>query len=80
MGPCWLLEETSHAGDWLNAKYIHLFNPNTQTWVEAGQLLIDRLNCACTVLPSGEMFIAGGSSSLSGRLQIQKEVHTATLQ
>ena len=62
--------------DW-NPKYVHIFNPDTRKWTEAGQLLVARLRCACTVLPSGEMFITGGSSNSSG---FQKEVHIATLQ
>lgn len=65
-------------GDLVNEKYIHLFDPSTQTWVEAGQLLVDRHSCACAVLPTGEMFLAGGSSGPNRR--IQREVHIATLQ
>ena len=57
---------------------LHLFDFNTRLWVAGGRLLADRLRCACAVLPSGEMFITGGASRLSGRCQ--KEVHIATLQ
>jgi hypothetical protein len=64
--------------DLVNEKYIHLFDPSTQTWVEAGQLLVDRHSCACTILPTGEMFIAGGSTGPNRR--IQRELHIATIQ
>ena len=60
----------------LNATQIHLFKPSSGTWVEAGHLLVGRLRCACIVLPSGEIFIAGGVNS--NRVQI-REVHIAAL-
>lgn len=63
-------------GDLVDEKYIHLFDPKTKAWVEAGELLINRHGCACTVLPSGEIFITGGCS---GR-QTERTVHIATLQ
>ena len=59
-----------------SARRIHLFKPSTKTWIEAGQLQIDRWRCACTVLPSGEIFIAGGATSPAG--QAQREVHIGT--
>ena len=62
-----------------NSEYtdLHVFNFGTRAWAEAGKLLTSRLKCACTVLPSGEMFITGGSSFVSGRFK--KEVHIAAL-
>ena len=70
-------------GDW-RAKHIHLFKPSTKTWVSAGQLLVSRWRCACTVLPTGEIFIAGGAGGAGGAAsavggQAQMEVHIATL-
>lgn len=58
---------------------IHLFDPSTRTWIEAGQLLINRHNCACAVLPSGDIFIAGGAMTSGLSVQIQEEVYIATL-
>lgn len=55
------------------ATHIHVFKPSTRTWVEAGQLQIDRWRCACAVLPTGEVFVAGGSTGIAG--QVQREVH-----
>lgn len=67
-----------------SASHIYLFKPSTRTWVEAGQLQVDRLRCACTVLPSGEIFIAGGAGGATRPRavgeQLQREVHIAALQ
>ena len=66
-----------------NAICIHLFKPSTRTWVVAGQQLINRWRCACAVLPSGEIFVAGGSTRAFGldriARNIHKEVHIAVL-
>lgn len=62
-----------------NATSIHLYKPSTKTWVEAGQLLTDRWRCACAVLSSSELFIAGGSTTALGSA-LQREVHIAALQ
>lgn len=80
---CWLLEETSEEIQ-VPVIYMYLFNPSTMMWVEAGQLQIDRLRCACAVLPSSEIFIAGGASRTARPRafgeQLQREVHIAALQ
>ena len=39
---------------------INLFNPHTNEWVKIGELPESRLSCACTVLPSGKLLVAGG--------------------
>ena len=38
---------------------IYYYQPSTMSWVEAGELPTGRLCCACTVLSSGELFVAG---------------------
>ena len=38
---------------------IYHFQPSTKSWIKAGELPTRRLDCACTVLPSGELFVAG---------------------
>ena len=40
---------------------IYLYRPSSESWVETGKLPVSRITCACTVLPSGEVFIAGGA-------------------
>ena len=44
---------------------IHLYQPTSKSWVKAGNLPMARPSfvreqCACTVLPSGEVFVASG--------------------
>ena len=41
---------------------IHLYQPSSRRWVKIGDLPTNRWQCACTVLPSGEIFVAGGCS------------------
>lgn len=39
---------------------IYLFQPSKQQWTLVGNLPIQRSNCRCTVLPSGELLVVGG--------------------
>ena len=39
---------------------IHLYQPSSRSWVKVGDLPTVRRQCTCIVLPSGEIFIAGG--------------------
>ena len=54
---------------------IHLFNPHTKEWLKIGELPEPRISCACTVLPSGKLLVAGGYDD-NGRLLT---VYTATI-
>ena len=45
-------------GEWSSA--IHLYQPTNKSWVKVGDLPTKRRWCACAVLPSGEIFVAGG--------------------
>ena len=40
---------------------IYLYQPSTSEWIEAGNIPIQRFMSACTVLPKGDIVIAGGS-------------------
>ena len=40
---------------------IYHYQPSSKNWIKAGVLPARRSQCACTVLPSGEVFVAGGS-------------------
>ena len=42
------------------SKAIYHYQPSTRSWIKAGELPAERSKCACTVLPSGEVFVAGG--------------------
>ncbi len=39
---------------------IHLYQPDTRRWVKVGDLPTTRYCCTCSVLPSGEVIVAGG--------------------
>ena len=39
---------------------IHLYQPDTRRWVKVGDLPTAQYNCTCSVLPSGEVIVAGG--------------------
>ena len=41
---------------------IHLYQPSSKTWTKAGDLPTMWWECGCTVLPSGEILVAGGCS------------------
>ena len=41
---------------------IHLYQPDTRRWVKVGDLPTARHNCTCSVLPSGEVIVAGGQT------------------
>lgn len=43
---------------------IHYYHPESRSWVKAGDLPSgERMQCACTVLPSGDVFLAGGANA-----------------
>ena len=41
---------------------IHLYQPDTRRWVKVGDLPTARYFCTCSVLPSGEVIVAGGQT------------------
>ena len=41
---------------------IHLYQPDTNQWVKVGDMPTARYKCTCSVLPSGEIIIAGGQT------------------
>lgn len=41
---------------------IHVFNPRSNQWVKVGELPETVYDCACTVLPSGKLLVAGGTT------------------
>ena len=54
----------------MNCSYIHLYKPSCNRWVKVGELTSIRRECACVVLPSGELFVAGGDSSCLQQVDI----------
>jgi hypothetical protein len=45
---------------------IHHYQPSSRSWVKVGDLPTERWQCACTVLPSGEIFVVGGDTKTGG--------------
>ena len=58
---------------------IHLFNPHTNQWLKIGELPEPRLACACTVLPSGKLLVAGGGVPKLSSDGLLSTVYTATI-
>ncbi len=48
---------------------IHLYQPDTRRWVKVGDLPTARYCCTCSVLPSGEVIVAGGQTNLVDYIQ-----------
>ena len=46
---------------------IHVYQPSSGRWVKVSNLPTQRSRCACIVLPSGEIFVAGGRNELGGQ-------------
>ncbi len=44
------------------SSWIRLYQPDTRRWVKVGDLPTARYHCTCSVLPSGEVIVAGGKS------------------
>ena len=42
---------------------IYHYQPSSRSWVKAGELPTKRSSCTCTVLPSGDLYVAGGAGA-----------------
>ena len=61
-----VLNRTLLAVGGLRSSAIHVYRPMNSSWVKVGDMPTKRLQCACIVLPSGEIFVAGGYSGSDG--------------
>ena len=50
-------------GDWMGSRAIYHYQPSSRSWVKAGELPTKQSECTCTVLPSGDLYVAGGAIS-----------------
>ena len=50
---------------------IHLYQPDTRRWVKVGDLPTAQWNCTCSLLPSGEVIVAGGCSGSPGNTPVE---------
>lgn len=57
---------------------IHVYQPSSGRWVKVNQLPAKRSRCACIVLPSGEIFVAGGENE-GGRHHDLNQCDIATI-
>ena len=48
---------------------IHHYQPNSRSWVKVGDLPTERWQCACRVLPNGEIFVVGGYTKREGKVE-----------
>ncbi len=48
---------------------IHLYQPDIRRWVKVGDLPTVRYSCTCSVLPSGEVIVAGGRTTSHVNIQ-----------
>ena len=47
-------------GGHLGSTAIYHYQPSSRSWIKAEELPAERCRCCCTVLPSGEVLVAGG--------------------
>ena len=52
-------------GDSLGSLAIHIYQPSSNSWVKAGELPTERCESGCSVLPNGEVLVAGGGGGLT---------------
>jgi hypothetical protein len=59
---------------------IHLFHPHIKQWLKIGELSDAVMTCACCVLPSGKLLVAGGERfSRINESGLLSTVYTATI-
>ena len=58
---------------------IHLYQPGSGQWVKVGDLPIPRDACSCTLLPSGEILVAGGYNKQGSSSYYISRVDVASL-
>ena len=44
---------------------IHLYQPSCRSWMKVWDLTSNKHECACAVLPNGEVFVVGGDANLT---------------
>ena len=56
-------------GGWGSTAIYH-YQPSSRSWIKAGELPTKRYDCSCTVLPSGDLYVAGGGYGASQLVEI----------
>ena len=57
-------------GDFLGGPAIYHYQPSSRSWIQAGELPTGRAQCTCTVLPSGDLYVAGGAGAAQAQVDI----------
>ena len=55
-------------GGWPGSTAIYHYQPSSRSWVKAGELPTGQYDCTCTVLPSGDLYVAGGGYGRTSQL------------
>ena len=63
----------------VESSVIHHYQPSSRSWVNVGDLPILRWQCACTVLPNGEIFVVGGTTKIAGTFERTMHVDLGVL-
>ena len=53
----------------IGSSAIHYYQPSSRSWVKVGNLPTERRQCACIVLPNGEIFVVGGRTEIGGKFE-----------
>ena len=53
-------------GSHVRSKCLYAYQPSSKSWVKTGEMPIERHQCACAILSSGDLFIVGGSPRADG--------------
>ena len=59
-------------GSHIRSKCFYTYQPSSKSWVKAGEMPVERHQCACAILPSGELFVVGGSGGTSRQVNIAR--------
>ena len=62
-------------GGFMGSTVIYHYQPSSNSWVKAGELPTGRCACTCTVLPNGDLYVAGGFGTVQQRVDIASSIH-----
>ena len=58
-------------GHLMGSTAIYHYQASSRSWVKAGELPTRRCVCTCTVLPSGDLYVAGGAAGAGQKVDIE---------
>ena len=57
-------------GSYVHSEFLYAYQPGNKSWVKAGEMPIEGHQCACAILPNGEICIVGGGPRADGIYQL----------